>query len=64
MNHYAYLAFGMAEDRAREADRERLGRAAVSGRPSWTRRVLARLFIVSGHASADIARRLDAFATE
>jgi hypothetical protein len=60
MNPYVFLALDLARERTNEADRNRLAALATIGRPSWTRRVLARAFALNSMASASIARRLDA----
>ena len=63
MNHYAWLALELANDRVREAERYRRTHPTDLDRPSRPRRALARVFLASGRASLGIARRLDAVAT-
>lgn len=60
MNHYAILALQLANDRAEQARLERLASEATAGRPSFTRRTLARAFALNSRASAAVVRRLDA----
>jgi hypothetical protein len=66
LNHYAYLALDLANERTLEAEAyhryaEALGRR--SG-PGVARRALARAAAGVSHASASVARRLDAAAIE
>lgn len=64
MYQYAFLALDLANERVREANEHRLARLATADRPSWSRRVLARLFAANGRTSMRIARRLDAVAAK
>jgi hypothetical protein len=64
VNHqlYSLLALSIAQERAEEANRERLARLAVEGlpsSPSLVRRSLARGLAAVSYGSASIARRLD-----
>jgi hypothetical protein len=58
-NFLALLALGIADERTREAENERLARSFSAGRPGLLRRGLARLAAFVSRVAADVARRLD-----
>jgi hypothetical protein len=64
--HYAYLAIDIARERTLEAEvRHRYAEAlALTAGPGLARRTLARAAAGVSHASASVARRLDAGAIE
>jgi methyl coenzyme M reductase alpha subunit len=62
---YAYLALDLARERTLEAEAYHRYAAALQDRgPGLARRTLARAAIGVSHASASVARRLDATAME
>lgn len=66
LNHYAYLALDLAHERTLEAEAyHRYSEALGSQKgPGFARRSLARAAAGVSHASASVARRLDAAAIE
>lgn len=66
LNHYAYLALDLAHERTLEAEEYHRYSEALAGQrgPGPARRALARAAAGVSHASASVARRLDAAAIE
>jgi hypothetical protein len=66
LNYYAYLALDLARERTLEAEARHRYAEALGQRsgPGLARRTLARAAAGVSHASAAIARRLDAAAIE
>jgi hypothetical protein len=58
-SYYTFIAFELATDRAREADRYRLAAAARESRDRSTRRSIAIGLAVVGRLVARLVRRLD-----
>lgn len=62
LSHYSFLALDIANERAREADRNRLAaiaRSGATGSPSMPRRAAARAAATASRGLASLARRLD-----
>jgi hypothetical protein len=67
MQHLAFLALDLANERAHEADRNRLAaiaRAEAADQTIWPRRILARGFAVITRVSAWATRRLDGYVAD
>jgi hypothetical protein len=67
MQHYAFLALDLANERAHEADRNRLAaiaRTDGADHTFWPRRVLARGFALVSRFSAWATRRLDGYVAD
>ena len=65
LNHYAYLALDLAHERTLEAEAYHRYSEGLGHRgPGLARRTLARAAAGLSHASASVARRLDATAIE